>query len=76
MFCTVFLWKHHATIEISNSLVFHAYVTDIVGTTTINVIVKENLVKTHVDKLKKRKFLQLENFSVRGQSDYEEGDSD
>jgi hypothetical protein len=55
---------------------FHADVTDTFGTTTITVIVKENLVKTHVDKLKRGRFLQLENFSVRGWSDYDKGYSD
>ena len=55
---------------------FHADVTDTVGTTTITVTVKGNLVKTHVDKLKRGKFLRLENFSVRGRSDYDKGDSD
>jgi hypothetical protein len=54
---------------------FHAYVTDTVGTTTIIIIVKENLVKTHVDKLKRGKFLWLENFSVRGRLYYDKGDS-
>ena len=55
---------------------FHANVTDIVGTTTIIIIVKENLVKTHVDKLKRGKFLRLENFRVRGRSYYDKGDPD
>ena len=54
----------------------HADVTDTVGTTTITVHVKGNLVKMHVDKLKRGKFLQLENCNVRGRSDYEKGDSD
>ena len=43
---------------------------------TVIVIVKGNLVKTHVDKLKRGKFLWLENFSVGGWSDYDKGDSD
>ena len=47
-----------------------------VGTTTITETVKENLVKTHVNKLKRGKFLRLENFSVRGRSNYDNGDSD
>ena len=54
----------------------HADVTDTVGTTTITETVKGNLVKTHVDKLKREKFLHLENCNVRGQSDYDKGDSD
>ena len=29
-----------------------------------------------MDKLKRGKFLRLENFSVRGWSDYDKGDSD
>ena len=32
--------------------------------------------KTHVNKLKRGKFLWLENFNVRGRSNYEKGDSD
>jgi hypothetical protein len=55
---------------------FHVDVMDTVGTTTITVNVQENLVKTHVDKLKKRKFLLLKNFNIRGQSYYDKGDSD
>ena len=53
---------------------FHADVTDIVGTMTITVNLKG--VKMHVNKLKRGKFLRLENFSVRGWSDYDKGDSD
>ena len=34
----------------------HVDVTDTVGTMTITVIVKENLVKTHVDKLMRGEF--------------------
>ena len=49
---------------------FHADVTDTIGTTTITVTVKGNFVKTHVDKLKRG------NFSVKGRSDYDKGDSD
>ena len=55
---------------------FYADVTDTFGITTIIEPVKENLVKMHVDKLKRGKFLRLENFSVRGQSDYDKGDLD
>ena len=75
VFCIVFLWEHHVTIEISNSLVFHADVTDTVGTTTITVTLKENLIKMHVDKLNREKFLRLENSSVRGRFDYDKGES-
>jgi hypothetical protein len=55
---------------------FYAYVTDTIGTTTIIIIVKKTLVKTHVDKLKRKMILWLENFSVRGRSYYDKGDSD
>ena len=41
---------------------FHADVTDTVGTTTITKTVKENLVKTHVDKLKRGKFVAVGEF--------------
>ena len=55
---------------------FHADVTDVVGITTITIIAKGNLVKTHVDKLKRGIFLRLEKFSVRGRSDYDKENSD
>ena len=54
----------------------HVDIMDIVGTTTITVTVKGNLVKTHVDTLKRGKFLRMENFNVRSRSDYDKGDSD
>ena len=41
---------------------FYADVTNIVGTTTITVIVKGNLVKTHVNKLKRGKFFAIGEF--------------
>ena len=55
---------------------FHADVTDTIGITTITVTMKENLVKTHVNKRKRENFLRLQNFSVRGRSNYDKGDSD
>jgi hypothetical protein len=48
----------------------HANVFDIVGTTTITISIKEGLIKTHVKFIKKRYFLQLENFSMKAKRNF------
>jgi hypothetical protein len=54
----------------------HANFINIVGTTTITIIIKGGLIKTHAKFIKKGCFLQFENFFVKAKIDYDKGDFD
>ncbi len=55
------------------SAYLHAYVIDIVGTSTITFSIRRSLIKTHVEFIKKSCFLWLENFFVKAKIDYDKG---
>jgi hypothetical protein len=54
----------------------HVHAINFVGTIIITINIKGNLIKTHSKLIKKGNLLCLENFFIKGKSDYDKGNLD